>query len=150
MIQAQFYFKKTVSLFCNNNKKRSTPQLDSFYGGRQDLTAALGFERDGQTVILFRRKLNSSDEADHIIGADPMQVIWARGQEHGKYVHSPPSGLEKESASIADFYKADELKYHGKGDQRGVTVITFIGRLPRNSHGLSTKIRQNFHASAYF
>lgn len=106
---------------------RSTPQLDSFYGGRQDLTAALGFERDGQTIILFRRKLNSSDEADHTIGSDPMQVIWARGQEPGKYVHSPPSGLENETASIPDFYQPDELKYHGKGDQRGVTVITFIG-----------------------
>lgn len=68
-----------------------------------------------------------SDEADHVIGTEPMQVIWAKGQEHGKYVHSPPSGLEKESASVTDFYKADELKYHGKGDQRGVTVITFVG-----------------------
>lgn len=114
---------------------RSTPQLDSFYGGRQDLTAALGFERDGQTIILFRRKLNSSDEADHIIGSDPMQIIWARGQEHGKYVHRPASGLEKESASIADFYKPDELKYHGQGDQRGVTVINFIGNSPQgNDH----------------
>lgn len=109
--------------------------MDSFYGGRQDLTAALGFERDGQTVILFRRKLNSSDEADHIIGSAPMQIIWARGQEHGKYVHKPASGLEKESASIADFYKPDELKYHGQGDQRGVTVITFIGKnRPHFSH----------------
>lgn len=32
--------------------------MDGFYGGRQDLTAALGYELDGQTVILFRRKLN--------------------------------------------------------------------------------------------
>jgi hypothetical protein len=63
--------------------------LDSFYGGRQDLAAALGFERDGQTIIFFRCKLNSSDEVDHIIGSEPMQVIWARGQEHGKYVHRP-------------------------------------------------------------
>jgi len=39
---------------------RSTPQIDSFYGGRQDLTAALGFESNGQTVILFRRKLNGA------------------------------------------------------------------------------------------
>ena len=102
--------------------------MDSFYGGRQDLTAAMGFERDGQTVILFRRKLNVTDEADHVIGSEPMHVIWARGQEQGKYAHSPPSGLEKESASIADFYKPDELKYHGKNEeQRGVTVITFTG-----------------------
>lgn len=102
--------------------------MDNFYGGRQDLTAAMGFERDGQTVILFRRKLNVTDEADHVIGTEPMHVIWARGQEPGKYAHSPPSGLEKDAASIVDFYKPDELKYHGKnGDQRGVTVITFTG-----------------------
>ena len=34
--------------------------MDSFYGGRQDLTAALGYELNGQTVILFRRKLNGN------------------------------------------------------------------------------------------
>ncbi|EFX75224.1 hypothetical protein DAPPUDRAFT_323447 [Daphnia pulex] len=75
------------------NQPRDRTQIDvavgQFYGGRQDLAATLGFERDGQTIILFRHKLNSSDEADHIIGSEPMQVIWVRGQEHGKYVHRP-------------------------------------------------------------
>ena len=69
-----------------------------------------------------------SDEADHIIGTEPMQVIWARGQETGHYVHEPASGLEKENSSISDFYRPDELKYHGKGTQRGITQITFIGK----------------------
>ena len=78
-------------------------------------------------TVSFR---SGTDETDHVIGTEPMQVIWARGQEPGKYVHSPPSGLEKEAALITDFYRPDELKYHGKGDQRGVTVITFIGKFP--------------------
>ena len=68
-----------------------------------------------------------TDEADHVIGTEPMQVIWARGQEPGRYVHSPPSALETEAVRIADFYRPDELKYHGKQGQRGVTVITFLG-----------------------
>jgi len=68
-----------------------------------------------------------SDETDHIIGTEPMHVIWARGQEAGKYVHQPASGLEKDPVTISDFYRPDELKYHGRGDQRGVTLITFLG-----------------------
>ena len=30
---------------------------DSFYGGKEDLTLALGYEEDGITTIVFRRKL---------------------------------------------------------------------------------------------
>lgn len=107
-------------------RDRSTPRQDSFYGGTSDLTATGGFEENGVTTIIFRRKLQSTDVADHSIVNDLMHVIWARGQESGNYVHSPPSGLEKESASIKDFYKADELKYHGHKMQRGVTQINFF------------------------
>lgn len=57
-----------------------------------------------------------------------MHVIWARGQEADKYNHFPKSGLEKENANVPDFYKPDELKYHGHGDQRGVTAINFFGK----------------------
>lgn len=56
-----------------------------------------------------------------------MHVIWARGQEPGKYVHSPPSGLEKGTAAVGDFYRQDEVKYHGHKDQRGVASINFFG-----------------------
>lgn len=55
-----------------------------------------------------------------------MHVIWARGQETGNYVHVPASGIEKEMSSVKDFYKADELKYHGHKMQRGFTQINFI------------------------
>jgi hypothetical protein len=30
---------------------------DSFYGGKEDLTSALGYEEDGTTTIIFRKKL---------------------------------------------------------------------------------------------
>ena len=30
---------------------------DAFFGGDDDLTAAMGYEEDGETIIAFRRKL---------------------------------------------------------------------------------------------
>jgi hypothetical protein len=36
---------------------RSTPRVDTFWGGKNDLTAAMGYEKDGITTILFRKKL---------------------------------------------------------------------------------------------
>lgn len=36
---------------------RSTPRLDGYWGGKNDLIAAIGFEKDGVTTIAFRKKL---------------------------------------------------------------------------------------------
>jgi len=36
---------------------RSTPQIDAVYGGRSDLSGAVGWQEDGDTYILFRRKV---------------------------------------------------------------------------------------------
>lgn len=36
---------------------RSTPRIDSFWGGKNDLIAAVGFEKDGVTTIAFRKKI---------------------------------------------------------------------------------------------
>ena len=58
-----------------------------------------------------------------------MHVIWAVGQDTKAYKHFPESGLEKEEASIKDFYREDELKYHGHGDQRGVLALNFFGKI---------------------
>ncbi|XP_050076124.1 uncharacterized protein LOC126563522 [Anopheles maculipalpis] len=107
-------------------RDRSTPRMDSFWGGKSDLTATGGFERDGVTTIVFRRPLAASEPTDHAFVDDLMHVIWARGQEPGAYVHSPPSGIEKEMASVREFYQPDELKYHGHRMQRGVTQINFL------------------------
>ncbi|XP_071951273.1 uncharacterized protein [Antedon mediterranea] len=99
---------------------RSTPLRDSMYGGTDDLVAAGGKEEDGTTTIVFRKKLQDSDPADHDIMNEPMTVIWARGQEYGAYVHSPASSIEACTASIDDYYRQDELKYHGThNEQRG-------------------------------
>uniref|UniRef100_A0AAG5DA54 Microtubule-associated protein tau n=1 Tax=Anopheles atroparvus TaxID=41427 RepID=A0AAG5DA54_ANOAO len=107
-------------------RDRSTPRQDSFWGGKSDLTATGGFEKDGVTTIVFRRRLDATEPTDHAIVDDLMHVIWARGQEPGSYVHSPPSGIEKETASVKEFYQPDELKYHGHKMQRGVTQINFL------------------------
>lgn len=47
-------------------------------------------------------------------------------QEPDKYVHFPPSGLEKEQSSNPEFYQPDELKYHGHKLQRGYTQLNFF------------------------
>ena len=57
-----------------------------------------------------------------------MHFIWAVGQEQGAYSHSPRSGLERagNSPSVEDFYRDDELKYHGK-ENRGVDTVDLAG-----------------------
>lgn len=55
-----------------------------------------------------------------------MHVIWAVGQDSKEYKHFPKSGLERDEASVKDFYRDDELKYHGHGDQRGVLELNFF------------------------
>lgn len=69
----------------------------------------------------------ASHPTDYPITNSLMHVIWARGQEQGMYVHAPRSGLEEGVASVPDFYKPDELKYHGKKGQRGVLALNFLG-----------------------
>ncbi|XP_030757103.1 uncharacterized protein LOC115882976 isoform X2 [Sitophilus oryzae] len=109
-------------------RDRSTPRMDNFWGGKNDLTAALGFEKDGITTILFRKKLEAKEPSDHTIEEDLMHVIFAQGQEKGKYVHIPKSGVETSQVSEKDFYKPDELKYHGHESQRGVISLNFFDK----------------------
>ena len=33
---------------------------DNFFGGKDDLTAALGYEENGVTTILFRKKIDGN------------------------------------------------------------------------------------------
>ncbi|KAF2359756.1 DOMON domain [Trinorchestia longiramus] len=120
-------------------RDRSTPRPDAFWGGEDSLTAALGWEEDGVTTIVFRRPLQASHPSDQPFEPGLMHIIWAMGQESGQYVHSPPSGLEKGGTpSVPDFYKRDELKYHGKQDQRGTTSIDIIGSSKAPGTALST------------
>lgn len=109
-------------------RDRSTPKMDNYWGGKNDLTAAMGFEKDGVTTILFRKKLEANEPSDHSIENSLMHVIFAQGQEPGKYVHVPESGVESAQASVKDFYRPDELKYHGHKSQRGVVSLNFLGK----------------------
>ena len=72
------------------------------YGGSSDLTGALGWEEDGKTFVMFRRKMVTSGKADHPF-KDKLHFVWAHGQTGD------------------DFYAADELKYHS--GNRGSSII---------------------------
>lgn len=61
-------------------RDRSTPRTDTFWGGKSELQATGGFEKDGITTIVFRKKLEASEPTDHSITDDLMHVIWAKGQ----------------------------------------------------------------------
>lgn len=37
---------------------RSTPMYDSFYGGKENLLGAYGYEENGYTTIIFRKKMS--------------------------------------------------------------------------------------------
>ena len=43
--------------------KRSTPQPDTFWGGKDDLTSAVGMQVDGWTYLKWKRKLNTGTDS---------------------------------------------------------------------------------------
>jgi len=142
-------------------RDRSTPRLDSFWGGKDDITSATGWEKDKKTTLIFRRRVRSSDGADHSLDSGEMHVIWARGQEQGDYVHKPKSGTRRpwkwilhnfslsnifesikivflvgleadgHTPSIPSFYAPDEIKYHGHG--KVLTLIQYNSDTPYNN-----------------
>ena len=57
-----YYTNEHIELFdCIGNvyelifNFRSTPRRDEVYGGQDDLTAAIGWESDGVTTVMFRK-----------------------------------------------------------------------------------------------
>lgn len=110
------------------SRDRSTPHTDEFFGGKSNLALGTGFEENGVTTIIFRKKLVANEPTDHTLDDALTHVIWAKGQEPEAYVHVPASGLETQIATVKNFYQQDELKYHGHQMQRGVTQINFFGK----------------------
>lgn len=69
----------------------------------------------------------ATERTDYNISDDFMHVIWAQGQDTGNYIHRPQTGIDVVStASDPNFYKPDELKYHGHNDHRGVKTMNFF------------------------
>ncbi len=63
-------------------RDRSTPMPDALYGGKDDLTAAIGYEDGDMTTIAFRRKFKADEPTDYPIDG-LFEVIWAHGQPQG-------------------------------------------------------------------
>lgn len=86
-------------------RDRSTPRIDSFWGGEDDIVDGDVWEEDGKTIMRFRKKNSANGQADHPFQGK-LQMIWATGQPQDA------------------FYKNDQLKYHG--GQRGVFAIEAV------------------------
>ena len=59
-------------------------------------------------------------------------MIWARGQRADVYYHRPAAGIDNPNIPLSDpdYYKRDELKYHGNNqdnNHRGRTTVNFFG-----------------------
>ncbi|XP_076440342.1 uncharacterized protein LOC143279906 [Babylonia areolata] len=109
-------------------RDRSTPVHDQYLGGDNSLTAGLVWEEGEHTVMVFRKKLRAQDVTDHSLDNEVTHVLWAVGQQRdgrGLYNHSPNSALETPNVSLPDFYRQDELKYHGHNGQRGAAAFNF-------------------------
>jgi len=85
-------------------RDRSTPRRDSLWGGEDDLVSGSVWEENGKTFMRFKKKVDGGT-ADHPFKGK-LHMIWATGQED-------------------DFYKADQLKYHGRKN-RGIAVIDVV------------------------
>ena len=57
-----------------------------------------------------------------------MFILWAKGQEQGNYKHFQSSSIEAGKGD-KNFYRMDEVKYHGSTGQRGTASLNFFGKL---------------------
>lgn len=58
-------------------------------------------------------KFTEIEPSDHPLGPGKIFMIYAKGQTAGSYEHSVKSGLESGKHKDTDFYRRDQLKYHG-------------------------------------
>ncbi|VDK17311.1 unnamed protein product [Anisakis simplex] len=106
-------------------RDRSTPIIDTLLDGEESFSAAYGIEQDGRTIIMFRRSIAEIEPSDHPLGPGELFVIYAKGQTSESFSHYPKSALETGNYSDHDFYKIDQLRYHGSKN-RGVKRIEFV------------------------
>lgn len=79
------------------------------------------------SYIVVHCQFTATERTDYNITDDYMHIIWAQGQDQGSYVHSPKTGIDVASdVSDKQFYKEDDLKYHGHGDHRGARTFNFF------------------------
>ncbi|VDK52652.1 unnamed protein product [Gongylonema pulchrum] len=67
-------------------------------------------------IKLNPRRFRSKEEiepSDHPLGPGKIFVIYAKGQTTGHHSHAVKSALEQGPVKNHDFYKRDQVKYHG-------------------------------------
>ncbi|EDV20019.1 uncharacterized protein TRIADDRAFT_61435 [Trichoplax adhaerens] len=113
----------TVRIFDYYSRDRGTPRKDSYYGGIDSITSAVGSEVNGVTTLRWRKKLAADGPTDHTIIDAPLDIIYAYGQKV-PFTHEKPSGIINTTRETT-FYGDDELKYHGF-EHRGRRSLNFF------------------------
>ena len=92
-------------------RDRSTPLLDTYFEGEFSLTAAFGVERDGRTIVMFRRNIREIEPSDHPLGPGKISGIYAKGlNNEDEFVYHGP---RNRGSTIFEFVKREEMSYSG-------------------------------------
>merc|ERR1712106_902406 len=105
------------------SRDRSTPREDSFWGGEDDLTSAHAWESNGKTFMRFTKRAEGGI-GDHNL-AGKLTLIWA----YGGWDEGNPDD---------DFYKDDQLKFHGHSRDRIGVASLDLGELSSGSFSAFT------------
>ena len=96
-------------LWCFGNRHITKNATFPFkvYGGKDDLTAAMGYEEGGVTTVAFRRKLAATEPSDHPIDNGLFQVWWSDDSYFFAGTQLVPCQIrflfDSDSGSLTDF-----------------------------------------------
>ncbi|XP_064625321.1 uncharacterized protein LOC135486457 isoform X2 [Lineus longissimus] len=114
-------------------REQHTPQLDTFFGGKEDLTGAVGHERSEHTFMGFRKKLKATEPTDKSFVDEALHVIWARGPQISKMNVQPQDKNFQAMNLYAPYYANgdDDAMYHLNDRlQRGKLQLNFFKASP--------------------
>ena len=90
------------------------------------------FQSGSSILMLLSSYLLDDGYQDYNVTDTVMHVIWAIGQTADLTFHRPFSSLEANESTVTDFYRPDEVKYHGTRN-RGATQINFFCKFFTNT-----------------
>ncbi|KAE9552454.1 hypothetical protein FO519_004339 [Halicephalobus sp. NKZ332] len=92
-------------------RDRSTPLRDTYFEGEFSLTAAFGVERDGRTVVMFRRNIREIEPSDHPLGPGKIAGIYGKGMRNeDEFIYHGP---RNRGSTIFEFVKKEEMVNNG-------------------------------------
>ena len=92
-------------------RDRSTPLRDTYFEGEFSLTAAFGVERDGRTIVMFRRNIREIEPSDHPLGPGKISGIYGKAlNNEDEFIYHGP---KNRGSAIFEFVKEEDMSDSG-------------------------------------